>query len=37
MIGSSNKVNNVMATYLALTSMRTKEQIQNAKKDRKLA
>ena len=25
MIGSSNKVNNVMATYLALTKMRTKE------------
>jgi small subunit ribosomal protein S5 len=32
MLGSSNKVNNVMATYLALTSMRTREQIQNAKK-----
>ncbi|MBX4204713.1 MAG: 30S ribosomal protein S5 [Candidatus Doudnabacteria bacterium] len=32
MIGSSNKVNNVMATYLALTSMRTREQIQNTKK-----
>jgi small subunit ribosomal protein S5 len=32
MLGSSNKVNNVMATYLALTSMRTRETIQNAKK-----
>lgn len=27
MIGSSNKVNNVMATYLALTKLRTKEKI----------
>lgn len=27
MIGSSNKVNNVMATYLALTKLRSKEEI----------
>ncbi len=27
MIGSSNKVNNVMATYLALTKMRSKEEM----------
>jgi small subunit ribosomal protein S5 len=32
MIGSSNKLNNVMATYLALTSMRTRDQIQTDKK-----
>lgn len=32
MLGSSNKVNNVMATYMALTSMRTKQQISNDKK-----
>ena len=32
MIGSSNKVNNVMATYLALTKLRSKEQISNAKR-----
>lgn len=32
MIGSSNKVNNVMATYLALTKLRTKESIANLKK-----
>ncbi len=31
MLGSSNKVNNVMATYLALTKMRTKESIANMK------
>jgi ribosomal protein S5 len=27
MLGSSNKVNNVMATYLALGKMRTKEAV----------
>jgi small subunit ribosomal protein S5 len=32
MLGSSNKVNNVMATYLALASLRSKEQIDAAKK-----
>ena len=32
MIGSSNKVNNVMATYLALSSMRNRELINAAKK-----
>jgi small subunit ribosomal protein S5 len=31
MIGSSNKVNNVMATYLALTKLRSKEEIANLK------
>jgi small subunit ribosomal protein S5 len=31
MIGSSNKVNNVMATYLALGKVRTKEEIANSK------
>jgi small subunit ribosomal protein S5 len=31
MIGSSNKVNNVMATYLALTKMRSKEEVINLK------
>jgi small subunit ribosomal protein S5 len=31
MLGSSNKVNNVMATYLALTKMRTKEESRNLK------
>jgi small subunit ribosomal protein S5 len=32
MIGSSNKVNNVMATYLALQAMRSKEQMESSKK-----
>ncbi len=32
MLGSSNKVNNVMATYLALTHLRSKEEIANLKK-----
>lgn len=32
MIGSSNKVNNVMATYLALRAMRTKEQMDSTKR-----
>ena len=32
MIGSSNKVNNVMATYLALAAMRSKEQMEAARK-----
>lgn len=32
MIGSSNKVNNVIATYMALKSMRSKNQIEDAKK-----
>jgi small subunit ribosomal protein S5 len=32
MIGSSNKVNNVMATYLALTKLRSKEEISDLKK-----
>ncbi|HTL39250.1 MAG TPA: 30S ribosomal protein S5 [Methylomirabilota bacterium] len=32
MLGSSNKVNNVMATYLALTKLRTKESIADSKK-----
>lgn len=32
MIGSNNKVNNVMAAYLALTKMKNLEHIQNAKK-----
>jgi small subunit ribosomal protein S5 len=32
MIGSSNKVNNVTATYLALQSLRSKEQIDISKK-----
>ncbi len=32
MIGSSNKVNNVMATYLALSKVRSKEEIANLKK-----
>lgn len=32
MLGSSNKVNNVMATYLALTKMRTKESMANLRK-----
>jgi small subunit ribosomal protein S5 len=32
MLGSSNKVNNVMATYLALTGMRTKQQMNLDKK-----
>jgi len=32
MIGSSNKVNNVMATYLALVSLRSKEQMSNSRK-----
>lgn len=32
MLGSSNKVNNVMATYLALTKMRSKEEIAELKK-----
>jgi small subunit ribosomal protein S5 len=32
MLGSSNKVNNVMATYLALTKMRTKEEMADLKK-----
>jgi small subunit ribosomal protein S5 len=32
MIGSSNKVNNVMATYLALVAMRTKQQMESSKK-----
>lgn len=31
MLGSSNKVNNVMATYLALTKMRSKEEMANRK------
>ena len=31
MLGSSNKVNNVMATYLALTKMRSKDEISNMK------
>ncbi len=31
MIGSSNKTNNVMATYLALTKLRSKEEIANLK------
>lgn len=31
MLGSSNKVNNVMATYLALTKMRSKEEVINLK------
>ncbi|MBX4191321.1 MAG: 30S ribosomal protein S5 [Candidatus Doudnabacteria bacterium] len=31
MLGSSNKVNNVMATYLALTKLRTKEEIMGLK------
>ncbi len=32
MLGSSNKVNNVRATYLALTKLRTKESVANMKK-----
>jgi small subunit ribosomal protein S5 len=32
MLGSSNKVNNVMATYLALTKLRTKETMNNLRK-----
>ena len=32
MIGSSNKVNNVMATYLALTKLRSKEEMGNLRK-----
>jgi small subunit ribosomal protein S5 len=31
MLGSSNKVNNVMATYLALTKLRSKEEIAQLK------
>ncbi len=31
MLGSSNKVNNVMATYLALTKLRSKEEMLNRK------
>lgn len=31
MLGSSNKVNNVMATYLALARLRSKEEIANLK------
>jgi small subunit ribosomal protein S5 len=31
MLGSSNKVNNVMATYLALTKLRSKEEIAELK------
>ena len=31
MLGSSNKVNNVMATYLALTKMRSKEEMANVR------
>ena len=31
MLGSSNKVNNVMATYLALTKLRTKDELINLK------
>lgn len=31
MIGSSNKANNVMATYLALSKMRTKEMVATSK------
>lgn len=32
MLGSSNKVNNVMATYLALSKLRTRDAIMNLKK-----
>ena len=32
MLGSSNKVNNVMATYLALSKMRSKEEVLESKK-----
>jgi small subunit ribosomal protein S5 len=31
MLGSSNKVNNVMATYMALTKMKSREEISNRK------
>ncbi|MBX4187246.1 MAG: 30S ribosomal protein S5 [Candidatus Doudnabacteria bacterium] len=31
MLGSSNKVNNVMATYLALTKLRSKDEVINMK------
>lgn len=33
MLGSSNKVNNVTATYLALTRLRTKDEIAASRKD----
>jgi len=37
MLGSSNKVNNVMATYLALTSLRSREQIDQARRFERVA